>query len=267
MAFECGVPVVAIDQERFHEIDRAVMGLSFQLQNEFGRFFDEQIYQSELAKRLSDIDLDARQEVLLRVSHRDFQKDYFLDLLVENSVVFELKVVEALTPKHQKQLLNYLHLLDLRHGKLINFRTPSVESRFVSTGLTKEKRQDFSIDECAWDGTSRPSRMLKGALEALLREWGTFLDSNLYREALHHFISGTALGVLDVEILSFGKIIGTKKMSLLAPDHAWHLSTHHDHLDSYELHLNRLLGHTPLRAIDWINLNQHQITLKTLRKK
>jgi GxxExxY protein len=267
MAVECGVPVIAIDQERFHEIDRAVMGLSFRLQNEFGRFFDEQIYQSELARRLSDIGLDAHQEVLLRVSHRDFQKDYFVDLLVENSVVFELKVVEALTPKHQKQLLNYLHLLDLRHGKLINFRTPSVESRFVSTGLTKGKRQDFSIDECAWDGTSRPSRMLKGALEALLREWGAFLDSKLYREALHHFISGTAFGVLDVEILSFGKTIGTKKMSLLAPDHAWHLSTHHDHLDSYELHLNRLLGHTPLRAIDWINLNQHQITLKTLRKK
>ena len=40
MGVECGVPVVLIDQERFHEIDRIVMGQSFALQNEMGRFFD-----------------------------------------------------------------------------------------------------------------------------------------------------------------------------------------------------------------------------------
>lgn len=267
MAVECGVPVIAIDQERFHEIDRAVMGLSFQLQNEFGRFFDEQIYQAELVRRLSSVGLGVHQEVLLQVSHRDFQKNYFLDLLVEKSVVYKLKVVDELNSKHQKQLLNYLHLLDLRHGKLINFKPPSVESRFVSTGLTKEKRQAFSIEVSAWDGTSQASQMLKNALKDLLGEWGAFLDSNLYREALLHFLSGITFGVMDVEILSFEKTIGTQKMSLLAPDHAWHLSTHHDNLDSYEVHINRLLGHTRLRAIDWINLNQHQVTLKTLRIK
>ena len=51
MAVECGVPVISIDQERFHEIDRIVMGHSFALQNEMGRFFDERIYQEELSSR------------------------------------------------------------------------------------------------------------------------------------------------------------------------------------------------------------------------
>ncbi len=44
-----------------------------------------------------------------------------LDLLVERSVILELKAVEKLLPIHQSQLLTYLKLADLRLGLLINF--------------------------------------------------------------------------------------------------------------------------------------------------
>jgi GxxExxY protein len=266
MGVECGVPVVLIDQERFHEIDRIVMGQSFALQNEMGRFFDERIYQEELSRRCSDAGMSIHREVLLRISHRDFHKDYFLDFLVENSALFEMKAVDGLNSNHQRQLLNYLHLLNLHHGKLINFRPASVESRFVSTQLTKEKRLAFSIDKTAWNEGLEASEVLGDALIALLGEWGGFLDSNLYREALLHLTAEISPGLQEVEIVRSGMAIGIQKMCLFTPDTAWHLSAHHEHLDSYEIHMRRLLNHTNLRAIHWINMNKHRVILKTLKK-
>ena len=266
MGVECGVPVVLIDQERFHEIDRIVMGQSFALQNEMGRFFDERIYQEELLRRCTDAGMSVQREVLLRISHRDFHKDYFLDFLVENSALFEMKAVDGLNSNHQRQLLNYLHLLNLQHGKLINFRPASVESRFVSTQLTKEKRLAFSMDKTKWDHESEESEVLSDALAGLLGEWGVFLDSNLYREALLHLTAEKSLGLQEVEIVRSGRAIGIQKMCLLTPDAAWHLSAHHEHLDSYEIHMRRLLNHTNLRAIHWINLNRHQVIMKSLKK-
>jgi len=266
MGIECGVPVVLIKQERFHDIDRIVMGQSFALQNEMGRFFDERIYQNELSMRCSDLGMNVQREVLLRISHRHFHKDYFLDFLVENSAVFELKAVDGLNSTHQMQLLNYLHPLNLQHGKLINFRPASVESRFVSTQLTKEKRLAFTMDKNKWDAELEASEVLSVALQGLLDEWGVFLDSNLYREALLHLTAEISPGLQEVEIVSSGRTIGIQKMCLLAPDIAWHLSAHHEHLDSYEIHMRRLLTHTNLRAIHWINMNKHQVILKTLKK-
>ena len=46
---------------------------------------------------------------------------YRLDLLIEESVIVELKAVEALTPLHKAQLLSYLKLSGLSLGLLINF--------------------------------------------------------------------------------------------------------------------------------------------------
>ena len=46
---------------------------------------------------------------------------YRLDLLVEKSVIVELKAVESLTPLHKAQLLSYLKLSGLQLGLLINF--------------------------------------------------------------------------------------------------------------------------------------------------
>ncbi len=50
-----------------------------------------------------------------------------LDLLVEQSVVVELKAVEALIPVHKAQLLTYLKLSGYRLGLLINFNVPLIK--------------------------------------------------------------------------------------------------------------------------------------------
>ena len=52
---------------------------------------------------------------------------YRLDLLVEDSVIIELKAVEKINPIHEAQLLSYLKLSDKKLGLLINFNVPRLK--------------------------------------------------------------------------------------------------------------------------------------------
>jgi GxxExxY protein len=266
MPVECSVEVHPIGQERFHAVDKVVMRHVFDIHNTLGRFCDERIYQDELAQRCRAGGFEVHREALLRASYQDFTKPYYLDMLVERGVVYESKVVEALNSSHQKQLINYLLLAGLSHGKLVNFRPGSVESRFVSTRLRRQDRVGFRLADRAWQGDDKKSRLRRETLCTLLADWGVFLDANLYREALLRFLGGPEGGVQCVDIEVAGRIVGAQKMCMLDAGTAWHLSAVRQHLMSYETHLVRLLSHTRLDRIHWINLDQRTVTLKTLNK-
>ena len=266
MPVECSVEAVPVGQERFHAVDRVVMGHAFDIHNALGRFCGECIYQEELTHRCRAGGLQVHREVLLQVTHGDFTKPYYLDMLLEHGIIYELKAVEALNSNHEKQLINYLLLAGLTHGKLVNFRPGSVESRFVSARLARSDRSEFEIIDGDWEGDDGASRRLHDVLCELLDDWGAFLDVSLYREALLHFLDGSAPGVQLVSIDVAGHTVGTQRMCVLDGQTAWHLSAVRRHLQSYETHTYRLLRHTPLERIHWINLDQRTVTLKTLRK-
>ena len=73
----------------------------------------------ELASR----GIQARRQVPVRATYKgkDLGMDFVMDILVEDSIVLELKSVEELHPVHYKQLLTYLKLADKRLGLLVNF--------------------------------------------------------------------------------------------------------------------------------------------------
>ncbi len=50
------------------------------------------------------------------------------DIIVEDKVIIEIKSVEAIAPVHQKQLLTYLRLTDLKLGLLINFNEALIKN-------------------------------------------------------------------------------------------------------------------------------------------
>src|SRR5579863_9547668 len=109
-----------LSQEEFSEIVYHVMGHVFKVHQEFGRYFYENIYHREIARRCGT--LNASVEVPIEVTHGDFSKTYFADLLVGDGALFELKAVDALNDRHRSQLLQYLMLADLPRGKLVNLR-------------------------------------------------------------------------------------------------------------------------------------------------
>lgn len=61
------------------------------------------------------------------------------------------------------------------------------------------------------------------------------------------------------------RVIGTQTLHLLNQTTAWHVSTISESNGSYETHLTRLLKHTRLERMHWINLNKCDVSLKTLR--
>ncbi|MDZ7262423.1 MAG: GxxExxY protein, partial [candidate division KSB1 bacterium] len=143
--------IKGIGEQEFYEIDYQITGFAYAIHNEIGRLWSEKIYQNELANRCHKAGFkNVETEVPLFVSHEDFYKNYYIDLLIEDSIIYELKTVSRLTSEHDKQVLNYLLLLGLQHGKLINFRPASVQKRFVSTTLCPEDRYSFVLEDRHW---------------------------------------------------------------------------------------------------------------------
>jgi GxxExxY protein len=83
----------------------------------------ESVYQTCLLHELQKACLAVQAQVALPVEYGGLRLDsgYRLDLLVENTVIIELKCVEALLPTHTAQLLTYLRLANKPLGLLLNF--------------------------------------------------------------------------------------------------------------------------------------------------
>jgi GxxExxY protein len=83
----------------------------------------ESAYEACLAYELRRRGLKIEQQKELPLKYRDVQLDcgYRLDLLVEDSVIVEVKAIEALLPIHQAQLMSYLRLTKCHLGLIINF--------------------------------------------------------------------------------------------------------------------------------------------------
>ena len=136
-----------MSRNQFHEVDHIVMRHAFDIQNELGRLCNETIYQTELIRRCAASGLATISEGKIIVSLDSFRKSYYVDAVIASGAVYELKAVCDLMGNHESQLLNYLFLANLAHGKLINFASPSVQHRFVTTTIDAKQRFSFSINE------------------------------------------------------------------------------------------------------------------------
>ena len=180
--------------------------------------------------------------------------------------MLEAKVAERLVAAHRGQALNYLLLAGLKHGRLVNLRTERVQHEFVSTTVTPAERRRFSVEEGDWVELNAESRQLKARAIGLLEDWGAFLDVNLYREALVHFLGGSASVCKAVEVFSGSRRVGAQNLNLLNEDTGFALTTKQAGTGAMRDHLWRLLEHTRLKAIQWVNLNRHRAEFTTLSK-
>lgn len=86
----------------------------------------ESVYRRCLAYELDCKGIGAANEVELPVHYKGLrvEKAFGVDMLVEDSVILELKAVDQVKPVHKAQLLTYLKLSSLKLGLLINFNVP-----------------------------------------------------------------------------------------------------------------------------------------------
>ncbi len=264
----CPINFATLSREEFLKLDYQVMRHAFATHNSLGRFCDEKIYQADLKERLARGELGpVTTEVPVTIRWKDFSKTYYLDLVEQEAAVYELKASAAIAGEHKAQLLNYLLILGLSVGKLLNFGAPSLQWHFASTRLTPERRRAIETDASHWRELSEACGRFRLAVEDLLATWGAFLDVALYEEALVWFLGGEQKVVQRLPLSRDGVLLGAQNCNLLTPDIAFHLTAHTTEQDRVEVHLRRFLDLTPLRAIQWINLNHNRIEFRTLTKQ
>jgi GxxExxY protein len=111
------------EAERLNRITESIIGSAIAVHKALGPGLLESAYEACLAFELKHMGLRVEREKPLPVTYREVKLDcaYRLDLLVEDAVIVEIKVVDQLAPIHTAQLLSYLKLSGCKVGLLINF--------------------------------------------------------------------------------------------------------------------------------------------------
>jgi GxxExxY protein len=252
-----------LGQQEFAAVAYSVMECVFQVHRELGRFFDEAVYRDAITARVAG----ARKEVRIAVRFDGFFKEYLVDFLVQGGAVFELKTVEGLNSRHQAQLINYLLLMGLGHGKLVNLRTEKVQHRFVNTSLSFVDRAEFAIDASQWRPVEDCHQALLSWLEGAVREWGTGLERRLYEEAVIHFFGGEEKVLGHTAVLLDRQHIRLQPVFWAGENTIFKVTTLEcQFLDAHREHLCRFVDHTRVQALLWINVGPRRLTFKTIQR-
>jgi len=249
-----------LTQAEFAEVAYGVMAEIFSLHGELGRLFDEKVYKNALADRICGL----QTEVEIKVTYKDFCKSYYIDALASSGAPFELKAVDALHRQHRTQLVNYLLLTGLQHGKLVNLHPEKVEHEFVNASQTHSERQHFNVRDSLWQPADGFGLSQKSLVVDILSDWGTGLERSLYQEALIHFFGGKDKVCSETHVVLNGKPISTQPVLLCDPTTAFRVTTFENNANNYRKDLLNFINSTALTAIQWINIARNRITFETL---
>ena len=112
----------------YEDITHKIIGAAYQVFNQLGFGFLESVYKKAMIIELSKDDLKVEAEKSLQVFYdNQIVGDFFVDLLINDAIIIELKSVENLTKAHEVQLVNYLNGLQKDIGLLINFGPSGVD--------------------------------------------------------------------------------------------------------------------------------------------
>ncbi len=111
-----------------NEITYEINGAAFEVNKELGAGFLEKVYENAMCVELLSRGLNVLRQAPIQVYYKATHVgDYCADILVENSVIVELKTAETISRMHEAQLLNSLRATGMRIGLLINFYHPKVQ--------------------------------------------------------------------------------------------------------------------------------------------
>jgi GxxExxY protein len=114
------------------DVTEAVIGAAFRVINELGCGFVEKVYENALALELRWLGYRVEQQRAVGVWYKGEQVGlYQPDLVVDDSVIVELKAVAGLDRTHRTQCLNYLRATHLETGLVLNFGRPRLDVQRV----------------------------------------------------------------------------------------------------------------------------------------
>jgi GxxExxY protein len=123
-----------------NDITYAINGAIFEVNKVLGPGFLEKVYENALLHELKNRGLKAIGQAPITVNYKGrCVGEYFADILVEDSVIIELKTAERIEKIHEAQLLNYLKATGIQVGLLVNYRHSKAEIKRLVLDLSESK--------------------------------------------------------------------------------------------------------------------------------
>jgi len=120
------------------ELTALIIKAFYVVYNKLGYGFLEKVYENALIIELKKHGLEVQQQKPVCVYYdKQIVGEYFADILVNDSIILELKAIETLNIVHAHQLTNYLKATNIEVGLLLNFGKKAQFKRVIFTNLKK----------------------------------------------------------------------------------------------------------------------------------
>ena len=122
-----------LENNRLNKLSEKIIGCAIEVHQHLGPGLLESTYQKCLCFELEQNRVRFDQEVYVSINYKELEieRAYRADLVVEDSIVLEIKSVESILPVHEAQLLTYMKLSGKRLGLLFNFNVPLLKDGIV----------------------------------------------------------------------------------------------------------------------------------------
>jgi GxxExxY protein len=122
---------------QMNRLTESVIGAAIEVHRELGPGFLESMYEEALCLELTERKIAFQRQPPFRVTYKGTPIGQgFIDILIENRLIIELKAVEELVPVHKAQIISYLKATGLWVGLLINFNVPILKDGIKRIVLT-----------------------------------------------------------------------------------------------------------------------------------
>lgn len=116
------------------DITDRIIKAYYNVYNSLGYGFLEKVYENAMLIELRKLGLNVQKQVPIKVYYEEqLVGQYFADIMVEETIIVELKAAEGLCEEHEFQLINYLKATELEIGLLMNFgKTPQFKRKIFT---------------------------------------------------------------------------------------------------------------------------------------
>jgi GxxExxY protein len=121
------------------DITALIIKAYYTVYNKLGYGFLEKVYENAMVIELRKKGFEIKQQHPIKVFYDNLEVgSYYADLIVNNSVIIELKAAEAICEEHEAQITNYLRATDIEVGLLLNFGKTAQYKRKVFSNEYKK---------------------------------------------------------------------------------------------------------------------------------
>ena len=114
------------------ELSFEVVGAAMEVLNALGHGLNEKVYENALVAELKLRGIEVEQQKRFKVVYKNVVVgDYIHDLIVDDKVIVDTKVIDTVSDAEVGQVMNYLRIANLELGLILNFRRPKLEYRRV----------------------------------------------------------------------------------------------------------------------------------------